>query len=489
MSVLGEAALGVDVSDGTLKAALLRRNGRRVTLLRTWRAPLPEHADTAALAEALAAFVRRARPGAGTRVVVSAPAEDSVTRTFQLPVVDAARLGELVRYELLSELGLPDDDLVIRHLARRGLGEQPVHVYALRRARLHGLQAALGARHLRPDAFELPGWALASLVEHERPAARDRVLLGVGRTASDIVLLTEVGLWARHVDLGLATAPPDVLATRLRDEYEASVPGLLPIDQPFRPAEAVLLEDGACDARFAAALKHALGLPVTRLDALERIESSWRLAHEGQTAEQALSSARALGLALAGVELARFRCPAAGGDPRRAAVGLLPAAALAVGLAGGSLLVLGLQARAMTRELQSTLPISLLGDLRDRARDLDAKRAAVAEAQAACDELLALARRRTAVLAARPVLAVVSEIAGERAGHALHVERAWLDSGAAGQRGLLSLTLLASPRLDEQLGERLLRGLRIAYPDVTVHGPEPAPGSELSQWTVEVGLR
>ena len=37
MSVLATTSLGVDVSDGTLKAVLLARRGRRVSLLRAWR--------------------------------------------------------------------------------------------------------------------------------------------------------------------------------------------------------------------------------------------------------------------------------------------------------------------------------------------------------------------------------------------------------------------------------------------------------------------
>jgi len=37
MSLFAPTALGLDASDGTLKAVLLRRRGRRVELLRAWR--------------------------------------------------------------------------------------------------------------------------------------------------------------------------------------------------------------------------------------------------------------------------------------------------------------------------------------------------------------------------------------------------------------------------------------------------------------------
>ncbi len=488
MSLFGQTALGLDVSDGTLKAVLLGRDGRRVVLKRSWRAPLPERAGPGELAESVAALLRRVRCSTGTRLVLSAPAEDSVTRTFQLPVVDASRVGELARYEILSQLGLPDEDLVIRHLARRGLGEQPVHVYALRRARLHALQAALATHGIQPDAWELPGWALASQVEFEQPAAHDRVLLGIGLASTDLVLLTETGLWARHLALGLSSGTAEQVAGRLAAEVAASIAGLLPADMPFRPAHVVLLEDGACDARFAGALKRQLAWPLERLDALRRVRTSWRLAHENQTPEQALSSARAFGLALSGLGLARFGCPAAGGQPGREALRLVPAAGLAVLLACGSLAVLGLQARAHTRELQSTLPISLLGDLQVLARDIDDKRAGIASAQASADRLLALARRRPAVLAPRRALAALANVAAEREGHELHVERLWLDAGQPGQPGLLSLTVQASRALDESLGIRLQRALRVPFGEVTVRGPERAPVGDVSQWVLEIAL-
>lgn len=488
MSLLGQTALGLDVSDGTLKAVLLARDGRRAVFRSSWRAELPDGAGPAELADAVASLLARARCGPATRLVLATPAEDSVSRTFQLPVIEPARVGDLARYELISQLGLPDEDLVIRHLARRGLGEQPVHVYAVRRARLHALQAALAARGVHPDAWELPGWALASQAEFEQPAAHDRVLLGIGRTATDLVLLTDTGLWARHLALGLASGPAEQVATRLAAELAASVTGLLPPDVPFRPVHVLLLEDGACDARFAGHLRRQLAWPVARLDALRRTRASWRLAHHDQSPEQALSSARAFGLALSGLGLARFACPTAGGHAGREALRLLPAASLAVLLAAGSLAVLCVEARARTRELQSTLPIALLGDLQARAGDIADKRAGLATAQASADSLLMLARRRTAALAPRRALAALDAVAAGRQGQALHVERLWLDAGEPGRPGLLSLTLQAAPALDDTLGPRVERALRVDFGDVAVRGPERAPLGELSQWVVEIAL-
>jgi len=489
MSVLGHSAIGIDVSDGTLKAAQLSRSGRRLTLRRTWRLPLLRPADPECQAEAVALLLRRVRPGTGTRLVLSAPAEESVTRTYMLPVLDAARLAELVRYELLAEVGVPDDDLLIRHLARRGAGEQPVHVYALRRRRLEALQAALARRGVDVDDWELPGFALLSFVELERPAARDRLLLGVGHTATDALLVTDTGLWVRHLALGLDSGAPEEVAARLAAEAEAAARALLPADRPFRPQQVVLLEDGACDARFAGALKKALALPLVRVDSLQRVHAALLLHHADQTPEQALSSARAFGLALAGLGAARFRCPAIEGSPRREALRLGPAVAASVLVAAAALLLLGVQGEARARELQSALPISLLGELRDRDRHGEELHAEIAGAQAAADRLLALARRRPAVLLPRHALDALGSVTLERGGQPLHLERLWLDTGDAGQRGVLSLTVQASSAFDGQLGDRLQRALRAEFPDAVVRGPDALPVGGLSQWTVEIALK
>jgi hypothetical protein len=487
MSVLGHSAIGIDVSDGTLKAVQLQCSARRLTLRRTWREPLPD-LSAAARAEAVAAFLRHAKPQAATRLVLSAPAEESVTRTFVVPEMDAARVAELVRYELLAELALPDDDLVIRHLARTGPGELPMPAYALRRRRVDAQAAALRERGVDVDRWELPGFALASFVDLELPGARDRIVLGVGRAASDLVLMADGGLWARRLALGLQDLPAEELAARLRAEVDAAVAALLPVDRPFRPQHVVLTEEGALDAAFAGALKRALDLPLARVDALRRMHASVLLQHAGQTPEQALSSARAFGLALAGLEVGAYRCPAVEGSPRREVLRLLPAVAAAVLICAATLLLLGEQARARADELQQTLSTARLGDLLDRTRHREELRHESAAAQASADRLLALAQRRPNVLLPRRALAAVAAVAGERDGQTLHLERLWLDAGEPGQAGALSLTLHAAPAFDATLGERLQRALRAEFADVEVHGPESAPVEGQSQWTVKVML-
>jgi Tfp pilus assembly PilM family ATPase len=100
MSAFGGAALGIDVSDGTLKAVRLSRRGGRLILQHTWRLEIAERPD--AELEALRALVQQARPGPGTRIVISAPTRGLFSRTYTLPAMSGERVAELVRYEVLA---------------------------------------------------------------------------------------------------------------------------------------------------------------------------------------------------------------------------------------------------------------------------------------------------------------------------------------------------------------------------------------------------
>ncbi|HTE05030.1 MAG TPA: hypothetical protein VK824_02460, partial [Planctomycetota bacterium] len=55
MSLFGQSAVGIDLSDGTLKAVRLERSGRRVTWTASWRLGCAGEADPhAAALDALA---------------------------------------------------------------------------------------------------------------------------------------------------------------------------------------------------------------------------------------------------------------------------------------------------------------------------------------------------------------------------------------------------------------------------------------------------
>lgn len=488
MSALGGGAIGIDVSDGTLKAVRLsRRGGQHLRLQRTWRIELPDRPE--AEFEALAALLQQARPGPGTRIVISAPTRGLFSRTYQIPVMDETRIEELVRYEVLSELQQPAEDLVIRHLVGRGASERQVYALALRRAQVETFQQRLAAYGVPWDDLETPGFALAAFVDLERRSRGDRVLLGVGRNASQLVIQSAGGVWVRHLPLGLRDAAAEPLAERLRDEIDSALAWFVPADQRFRPDELVLSEEGALDAHLTGALKRLLDMPVVRIGELTHIQPAWRLRHAGQDATQALSTGQAFGLALAGLRVSSLRCPIVEGESRRGAARRLPVVAAGVLLACGALIAVGEMSSAWADRLNGTLSIGLQGELLDRVRERDRLLADCARLEQQSDALLNVARRRVAALEARRALTALSPlIAGREPQQRLHLEQLWLSAAETGRAGVLSLTLHADPSFDADLGTRVQAVLRPEFGAVEISGPQPAPAAGLSRWTVQIAL-
>lgn len=484
--MIGRRALGIDISDGTLKAVLLARRGRRIVLQRTWRMALGDR--PAAGIVAAARLLRSVRPGSGTRVVLSAPTSGLLSRSYLVPAMDASRIEELVRYEVLAETGRPEEELIIRHHVRKGVEEQQAHVYALPARTLDGFCARLAEERVSYDDLETPGFALASFVEMELPSGRDRVLLGVGRNASELVLQTPAGLWMRHLPLGLDHGSVEELAARFHQEIGAAVAHLLPADRDFRPQEVVLTEEGVCNAPFTSALKRALGIPVVRVATLDRIHAGWRLRHEGQGQVEALSSGKAFGLALCGLGAARYRCPVVDGDPRRQALRHVPAVATGVVAASLALVGFGEISAHWTGKIEATLPAALADEMLARVEE---SRAVARERDAlrARGELLAaLAARRPAAFEPRRALGVLATLTDQRGKTRLHLDHIWLASSEPGRRALMTLTLHADPELDQILGDRLAQAFGEQFDEVKLRGPEPAPIDGLSRWVVELEL-
>jgi len=486
MSLLAQSAWGIDVSDGTLKAVRLTRRGRRITLRRAERQTIDGGEDPEAAADALADFVRRVPLGTQARVVISCPTRGVFSRTYMIPTMDTTKVEEMVRYEVLSEVGVPPDDVLVRHHVRKGVAEQEVHAYALRARLVQAWRALLAERRIGYDALETPGFALASFIELEMPLGRDRILLAVGRHATELVLLAESGLWMRHLPLGLASLPDnESLAARLKNEIGAAIGAFLPSDRPYTPHDLVLTEEGALDAGFTGALRKATGLTVTRVQTLQRIQAARSL---NRDAERTLTMGKALGLALSGLELGRFRSPVVQGDARREAQRLVPRMAAGVLLASAGLVGFGEAAAHKTATLDAVIAPRLADDVLElageRARLLDERQSL----QSVSDALLAVAKSRSAVFAPRRALKPLAALVSDPALRDAHVERLWVSPPTRARAGVLTVVLLCRPELDTVMPERLEAALRADFGPATVRGPETGASPGRSRFVLEVAL-
>lgn len=483
---MSRVAYGVDLLDGTLKAVKLARKGRRLTLQRAWSIPyVPSDDPDRASLDALGEFFAQARPGAGAQIVLSAPTRGAQSRTLVVPAVELDRVEDLVRYELLSELNTLEDERILGHTVRRGVVEHRAYAYALVRRRVDRLRAHLEERRVSYDDLEHAGFALASYVETEQPRAHDRIVLAVGRIATELVLLTEDGLWTRHLPLGLDDEDDvETLASRLQAEIHAAVAFFL-ADQPFNPAEILVTEEGALDRAFVTALHRRTELPVARLQRAQRLSVHERLGGEPDV----LALGKAIGLALSGVGVGRFRCPVLDGNPHRDAMRRLPLVAAcvlaAVAILVGATLWIEHQADAIER----VLPVDLQGEMRDIVAQRELRDVERAEVARSARSLLALARRREVALQPRRALAGVEEVATGLPSGVLHADQLFVSTGETGRASVMSITVrtTAEPELD--VGGRLGRALAERdFDQVDVRGPERLPESRAQRYVVEVTL-
>lgn len=492
MRLLQRTALGLDLTDGTLKAVLLGRRGRRVELLRAWRLPLQAEAEPeAALRGALRSFLRLARPGVLPRVVVSAPDRGHLGATYTVPAMEAERVDELVRYELLRGLAVPADELVLAHHVRKGVTESQVHGVALERGRSQRLTRMLTELSVPFDELAAPGWALASFLEHEQPLGRDRIVLGVGEQATTLVLLREDGLWSRHLPFGLSLAKSaEDLARRLHAETAAAISWFLPRDREFHPVDLVLTEEGALRGRLTTALKSAFDLPVSRISEFRRIDASRRKGGATPSAAEVLSMARAHGLALCGLGLARIHAPLpVDDDPRRPLLRRLPVAAASLAIAGVCLAGLSELVMGHAESLGQVLPVNLAADVRSSASRERVLLDEITRHEARLARLDELVGRSAAAYSVRKVTATLSEVFASRGDMPLHLTACWLTPGVAGRPGLLEFDLEAAPQFDDSLPTQLEAALQRASLQGQLQRVGPDPGNRLLvRWRLEVEL-
>jgi hypothetical protein len=491
MNLVQRTALGLDLTDGTLKAVLLGRSGRQARLIRSWRASYAEAPDQAAgLRQALRRFLSEMRPGFLPRIVVSAPDEGHLGSTYTVPVMDSDRLEELVRYELLRAASVPESELLLGHHVRKGVAENQVHAVALQRGRVDERVALLAELGVPFDELQPPGWALASFVEHERPAGRDRIVLGVGELSTTLLLMREDGLWSRRLPFGLAQEEDaESLAQRLHAETAAAISHFVPRDRAFHPVDVVLTEEGALSGSVTSAAKRAFGLPVTRIAELRRILPPTRSRRGEPTAAQTLCMGRAYGLALAGLDLARVSASFdVADDPRRALGRRLPIVSAGLLAAALGLFAVTELSVSRARALETALPASLAEDVTrgaTRARELEQE---LARHDLRLEHMASLVGRTGSSFAARRALAAVSEVASARGDLALHVESCWLTSGIPGRPGLLELTLRSTPALDDTVGEQLLPALARHGVSARITRHDVGQGQSLSTWRLEAEL-
>lgn len=284
--------LGIDISDDTVRAALLRTGYRKVSLLALEESRIAEHATMAeAIRAAASSIVSR-----GDSIATVLSGDRLFVRKVTLPPTAMKQLAEVLPFELESQLPFDLEEAIYdTRLMPRASGNQPIDVLACVaridqvRSAIDAVQAALNAE---PERVEASSFACANLtaVVPELGAIGPIAVVHLDGGTTDVTVLREGQVeFVRTITGGTAGLPASAkpLARDLRQtmmSWRAS--GGAPVEHIY------LTGPGAVFQGAEAYLSAEVGIDVVPLPAL-RFESA-----APELSEKMPRYTRAIGLAL-----------------------------------------------------------------------------------------------------------------------------------------------------------------------------------------------
>ncbi|MEW6741119.1 MAG: hypothetical protein AB1486_00020 [Planctomycetota bacterium] len=367
------AAWGIDYSDGAVKAVRLVRRAGRLVIRRAvrvpyagpgeWTAP-PRNGLGEAEREGLLRLLREVKFPVSDKVVMGFPSPGVFQKVVTVPPVGPDRLEEVARYEALSLLPDPPNEVYLRHKVLRGRTESeiPALCVAVRRDRLDGVVEDLRRLGFDPDGVELEPLAAASFLERDQAPIPPYLALQVGRLRTDLIFGLERGTWTRSLPSGVGAlasqeqAPKPVavarLARTLAREIFAAMAHHFGSPTAWRPRELLLLGDSADLPGLAEALRRSLAdLPVETLRRFQHLTVHPDVPDDLR--DKLPLWGTALGLALTGLGRAPLGLSLIAPNRAREARRLAPFASCAAFVAGALLLMLTLFARQQATALRA----------------------------------------------------------------------------------------------------------------------------------------
>jgi type IV pilus assembly protein PilM len=310
--------VGLDVGSYSLKLAELSAGVRAASFVRFLELPLPSGAPSEEIEATIQLWLQSR--GVTPEILVTALPTDRLTqRHLRFPFAGQKRVSQAIAYEIDEELPIPISSAVVAHeqvLARPDQTE--VLVVLAARADVEQHLAAWQRMELEPRIVESEGSSLANLTHHLGLSDAARLVLDVGHSKTNLVLLLDgrpialrrIGIAGGHFtaalarDLGLTpeaaqehkhgegifergSAKPvsatirDLLEQLVR-EIQRSVQAVAgdALD-PVAPTEVLLVGGSARLPGLASYLEERLGLPTRRLEETGEGESGERFAEAG----------------------------------------------------------------------------------------------------------------------------------------------------------------------------------------------------------------
>ncbi len=221
---------GIDIGATSIKLVRIVRRRDELTLLESDSRFLGDDAPKQSadeqrrrLSEALRDLADRHHLRAGARISVAIPGQSAFPQVVSLPPVEPDKVGELVRYEASRRIPYEPDDVVLGHVALPGptVNEQRLFVLSVRKDIVQWYLEAFRDAQLPVDDLQVAPIALYNYLEYDHKTYVPTIVLDIGRTATDILLVTEEVHWCRTLPIGGFDWTRTLAATAHVSEEEA----------------------------------------------------------------------------------------------------------------------------------------------------------------------------------------------------------------------------------------------------------------------------
>ncbi len=241
---------GIDVGQCSLKALRLAAVDDRVEVIGF---DLVEHKQILSQAEtdaveiitkSIETFASR-NDLSGSRVVISVPGQQTLTRFTRMPPVDAKKIPDMVQYEASQQIPFDMDEVVWDYqvFTEGDSPEVEVGIFAIRRELIRTYLSHFTDRGIEPIIVQTSPIASYNAAKYEinLPEGRAAVLLDMGALATDLIIMEGGRIWSRPVPIG-------------GNRFSEALVSAFKI--PFRKAER--LKRGAASSKYARQIFQAM---------------------------------------------------------------------------------------------------------------------------------------------------------------------------------------------------------------------------------------
>ncbi|OWY72905.1 hypothetical protein B7486_00760 [cyanobacterium TDX16] len=206
-----QAVWGIDVGQCMLKAIKLQQSGEQVEMLGF---DVVEHANilsegegdsTQLITDSLKTFLSRNNIS-DSRVVVSVPGQQTLTRFTKMPPVEPKKIPDMVQYEASQQIPFDIDEVVWDYqvFVEKESPDVEVGIFAIRKELIRNYLILFTQLGIEPFIVQTGPMAAYNAARSEQPEEMKEsiVILDMGALATDLIVMEGNRIWSRPIPIG-----------------------------------------------------------------------------------------------------------------------------------------------------------------------------------------------------------------------------------------------------------------------------------------------